>query len=68
MQFECRRRLVPVDQGAQVAELGDDNKVAMKRVQIGRDFGDSVEVLAALTPSDRVIDSRKRCSPETRFS
>jgi hypothetical protein len=29
----------------------------LKPVQLGRDFGDSVEVVAGLSPSDRVIDS-----------
>jgi RND family efflux transporter MFP subunit len=53
--------LVPVDQGAQVAVLGNDNKVVVKPVRLGRDFGDSVEVIAGLSPSDRVIDS----PPET---
>ena len=41
--------------------LGDDNKVTLKSVQLGRDFGDSVEVTAGLAPQDRVIDS----PPET---
>ncbi|MDB5367552.1 MAG: efflux transporter periplasmic adaptor subunit [Rhodospirillales bacterium] len=49
--------LVPVDSGAQVAVVGDDNKVTMKPVKLGRDFGDSVEVVAGLTANDRVIDS-----------
>jgi RND family efflux transporter MFP subunit len=53
--------LVPVDRGAQVAVLGNDNTVVLKPVQLGRDFGDSVEVIAGLTPSDQVIDS----PPET---
>jgi multidrug efflux pump subunit AcrA (membrane-fusion protein) len=53
--------LVPVNNGAQVAVLGDGNKVALKPVQLGRDFGDSVEVTAGLAPEDRVIDS----PPET---
>jgi hypothetical protein len=35
--------------------------VVLKSVQIGRDFGDSVEVTAGLGPQDRVIDS----PPET---
>jgi RND family efflux transporter MFP subunit len=52
--------LVPVDHGVQVATLGANNKVVMKSVQLGRDFGDSVEVIAGLA-SDRVIDS----PPET---
>ena len=53
--------LLPVEQGAQVAVLGNDNTVTLKPVQLGHDFGDSVEVLAGLSPSDRVINS----PPET---
>jgi RND family efflux transporter MFP subunit len=53
--------LLPVDHGAQVAVLGDGNKVVLKPVQLGRDFGDSVEVTAGLAAQDRVIDS----PPET---
>jgi len=53
--------LIAVDRGAQVAVLGDGNKVALKSVQLGRDFGDSVEVTAGLAAQDRVIDS----PPET---
>src|SRR5260370_10031362 len=53
--------LVALDQGAQVAVLGDGNKVVLKPVTLGRDFGDSIEVTAGLTPQDRVIDS----PPET---
>jgi RND family efflux transporter MFP subunit len=53
--------LIAVNRGAQVAVLGDGNKVALKSVQLGRDFGDSVEVTAGLSPQDRVIDS----PPET---
>src|SRR5580693_974827 len=53
--------LLPVDHGAQVAVLGDDNKVVLKPVQLGRDFGDSVEVTAGLAAHDHVIDS----PPET---
>lgn len=53
--------LMPVNRGAQVAVLGDGDKVVLKSVQLGRDFGDSVEVTAGLAPQDRVIDS----PPET---
>jgi RND family efflux transporter MFP subunit len=49
--------LVPVDRGVEVAVLGDGDKVALKPIQIGRDFGDSVEVVSGLTPQDKVIDS-----------
>ena len=53
--------LVPADRGAQVALLGNDGKAVLKPVQLGRDFGDNVEVVAGLSPSDQVIDS----PPET---
>lgn len=53
--------LMPVNRGVQVAVLGDDNKVVLKSIQLGRDFGDTVEVKAGLSPQDRVIDS----PPET---
>jgi RND family efflux transporter MFP subunit len=53
--------LISGDHGTQVAVLGDGDKVVMKPIQIGRDFGDSVEVTAGLTASDRIIDS----PPET---
>jgi RND family efflux transporter MFP subunit len=53
--------LVSSNQGMQVAVIGNDNKVIFKRIEIGRDFGDSVEVISGLGPHDRVIDS----PPET---
>jgi hypothetical protein len=53
--------LIPVDRGVQVAVLGNDNKAILKSIQLGRDFGDSIEVIAGLAPQDRVIDS----PPET---
>jgi membrane fusion protein, multidrug efflux system len=53
--------LIPANSGAEVAIVGNDNRVAIKPVQIGRDLGDSVEIVAGLSSSDRVIDS----PPET---
>jgi RND family efflux transporter MFP subunit len=53
--------LLPADKGVEVALLGDDNKVELRNVQLGRDFGDSAEVLSGLSPADRVINS----PPET---
>jgi RND family efflux transporter MFP subunit len=53
--------LVTANSGAQVALVGPDNKVLLKPVKLGRDFGDSVEITAGLSPSDRVIES----PPET---
>jgi RND family efflux transporter MFP subunit len=53
--------LVVSNKGSQVAILDANNKVVLKSVQLGRDFGDSVEVLAGLASSDRVVDN----PPET---
>jgi RND family efflux transporter MFP subunit len=53
--------LVLANRGSQVAILGNDGKVVLKPVQLGRDFGDTVEVTDGIAPSDRVIDS----PPET---
>jgi RND family efflux transporter MFP subunit len=53
--------VIAANQGTQVAILKSDNKVTFQPVQIGRDLGDSVEVTAGLSPSDRVIDN----PPET---
>jgi RND family efflux transporter MFP subunit len=49
--------LMQVNRGVQVAIVGDGNKVVLKSIQLGRDFGDTVEVTAGLDPKDRVIDS-----------
>jgi RND family efflux transporter MFP subunit len=53
--------LVSSNQGTQVATLDGNNKVVLKKVQLGRDLGDSVEVIAGLSPSDRIINN----PPET---
>lgn len=53
--------LIPGDKGVQIAVLGSDNKVSLRRVQLGRDFGDSAEIVGGLSPNDRVIDN----PPET---
>jgi len=53
--------LVTGNQGTQVATIDGNNKVVFKSVRLGRDLGDSVEVLAGLSPSDRIIDN----PPET---
>ena len=39
---------MPVNHGLQVAVLGNDNEVVLKSVELGRDFGDSVDVTAHL--------------------
>src|ERR1700692_4261961 len=49
--------LVTGNQGTEVATLDSNDMVALKSVQIGRDLGDSVEVLAGLSPADRIINN-----------
>lgn len=44
-------------QGTQVAIVGPDNKVQLRDVKVGRDFGDSIEVLDGLTATDRVVNN-----------
>jgi RND family efflux transporter MFP subunit len=41
--------------GAQVAVVAPGNKVQLKDVTIGRNFGNEVEVVSGLLPADRVI-------------
>ena len=42
-------------QGLQVGVVGTDNTVELRQVQIGRDFGQTVEILSGVTPADHVI-------------
>jgi RND family efflux transporter MFP subunit len=53
--------LITGNQGTQLATLDGTDKVVLKSVQLGRDLGDSVEVLAGLSRSDRIINN----PPET---
>src|SRR5262249_26293180 len=43
--------------GMKVATVGADGRVVLKNIQIGRDLGTRVEVIAGLTAADRVVDS-----------
>jgi RND family efflux transporter MFP subunit len=53
--------LVPVNtlifrsEGVQVAVVGADQRVVLKKISIGRDFGTEVEVVSGLEPNDAVI-------------
>jgi RND family efflux transporter MFP subunit len=49
--------LVTGNQGTQVATIDSNDKVVLKNVQLGRDLGDSVEIIAGLSPSDRIINN-----------
>jgi RND family efflux transporter MFP subunit len=42
-------------EGLQVATLGADNKVTLKPITMGRDFGNTVEVTAGLDAGEKVI-------------
>src|SRR5437660_3315801 len=53
--------LVTGNQGTQIATLDGNDKVVLRSVQLGRDLGDSVEVVAGLSPVDRIINN----PPET---
>lgn len=44
-------------QGTQVAVVDNDNKVHLRDIKVGRDFGDIIEVRDGLNTSDRVIDN-----------
>jgi len=41
--------------GTQVAVVGADDTVHLQKVQLGRDYGDRLEVLSGLQPGDRII-------------
>jgi membrane fusion protein, multidrug efflux system len=42
-------------QGAQVAVVGDDGKVHLRSINIGRDFGATLEILSGLDVSDQIV-------------
>jgi RND family efflux transporter MFP subunit len=41
--------------GVHLAIVGDDGKVKLNKVAIGRDFGTRVEVLSGIDPNDRLV-------------
>ena len=47
--------LVVRPDGTQVALVGDDQAVHFERVQLGRDYGDQIEVVAGLREGQRVV-------------
>jgi RND family efflux transporter MFP subunit len=44
-------------EGTQVALVGPDHKVQLRKVKVGRDFGDVIEILDGLTTNDHVVDN-----------
>ncbi|HUA13841.1 MAG TPA: efflux RND transporter periplasmic adaptor subunit [Verrucomicrobiae bacterium] len=59
--MDAHKVTVPVNsmlfrsQGAQVAVVGDDGKVELRPITIGRDYGNSLEILGGVDVEDRVI-------------
>ncbi|HZD31502.1 MAG TPA: efflux RND transporter periplasmic adaptor subunit [Candidatus Angelobacter sp.] len=42
-------------EGAQVAVVGPDNKVQLRPITIGRDYGATLEILGGVTVADRIV-------------
>jgi RND family efflux transporter MFP subunit len=42
-------------EGPQVGVVDSDSKVSLRSVSIGRDFGQTIEIITGVTPQDRVI-------------
>jgi multidrug efflux pump subunit AcrA (membrane-fusion protein) len=45
------------EDGMRAAVVGPGNHIELRPVKLGRNLGTDVEVLAGLTPEDRVVDS-----------
>ncbi|HET6143855.1 MAG TPA: efflux RND transporter periplasmic adaptor subunit [Candidatus Acidoferrales bacterium] len=41
--------------GSMVAVVGKDNRIELKKITIGRDFGNALEILQGVEPADRVV-------------
>jgi len=44
-------------QGAQVALVGPDDRIRLRKIVVGRDLGQTVEVASGLSATDRVVDN-----------
>jgi RND family efflux transporter MFP subunit len=59
--IEAPRLTVPINtllfraEGPQAAVVGPDNKVQLKPIKIGRDYGSAVEVVQGLQPDDQLV-------------
>lgn len=42
-------------EGPQVAVIGPDNKVQLRTINIGRDYGATLEVLGGISPTDQIV-------------
>ncbi|HTC64863.1 MAG TPA: efflux RND transporter periplasmic adaptor subunit [Candidatus Saccharimonadales bacterium] len=41
--------------GSMAAVVGTDNRINLKKITIGRDFGNALEILDGVTPTDRIV-------------
>src|SRR5271168_288156 len=49
--------LIFQEQGEQVAIVDASNHIVLKKVQVGRNLGQDVEILSGLSPQDRVVNN-----------
>lgn len=42
-------------EGPQVAVIGPDSKIQLRRINIGRDYGTTLEILGGVAPTDRIV-------------
>jgi RND family efflux transporter MFP subunit len=49
--------LIFQEQGEQVAVVDQSNHIILKKVQVGRNLGQDVEILSGLSPEDRVVNN-----------
>ncbi|MGA7385344.1 MAG: hypothetical protein WBW81_11830 [Methylocella sp.] len=43
--------------GMQVAKVDEENKIVLRKVQLGRNLGNYVEITSGVSLSDRLVDS-----------
>jgi multidrug efflux pump subunit AcrA (membrane-fusion protein) len=59
--FSGKRLSLPINallfrpEGTMVAAVGSDSRLTLKKVAVGRDFGNSVEILQGITVEDSVV-------------
>jgi membrane fusion protein (multidrug efflux system) len=49
--------LIFQEQGEQVAVVDPSNHIVLKKVEVGRNLGEDVEILSGLAPEDRVVNN-----------
>jgi multidrug efflux pump subunit AcrA (membrane-fusion protein) len=49
--------IIVLDSGPHIAVVDNDDVVHMRKVQLGRDFGTTVEILSGCSPGERIVVS-----------